>query len=73
MSQITYLTAADAAQILGVTPATVRQMADRGKLPVASTTLGGIRLFELESVEDLARKRARRSEAREAQRQRGRR
>lgn len=51
------LTAADAARILNVVPATVRVMALSGRLPVAATTEGGIRLFRREDVERLARER----------------
>ena len=51
------LTAADAARILGVVPATVRVMALSGRLPVAAMTEGGIRLFRREDVERLARER----------------
>lgn len=52
------LTAADAARILGVTPATVRQMAKRGTLHPAVVSRGGIRLFALKDVLSLARRRA---------------
>lgn len=53
----TYLTAGDAAPILEVTPAAVRDMADRGDLEIAAKTESGIRLFEREAVEHLAAKR----------------
>jgi len=53
-----FLSAADAARILEVTPATVRQMQQRGTLPLAAKTEGGIHLFRREDVEELARKRA---------------
>lgn len=52
-----FLTAGDAAQILSVTPAAVRAMADRGDLEVAATTESGIRLFERATVEHLAAER----------------
>ena len=52
------LTPADAARILGVTPAAVRDMARRGRLAVAVLTHGGNRLFRREAVERLARLRA---------------
>jgi excisionase family DNA binding protein len=52
-----FLTPADAARILGVAPATVRQMARQGTLPVAAATEGGNRLFDRRAVEALARKR----------------
>jgi excisionase family DNA binding protein len=53
-----FLSTADASRLLGVTPATVRGMARRGALPVATTTESGIRLFRRADVEALARKRA---------------
>ncbi|MGB3306367.1 MAG: helix-turn-helix domain-containing protein [Thermomicrobiales bacterium] len=43
------MTAADAARLLGVVPATVRQMHRDGRLP-AIRTEGGIRLFAREDV-----------------------
>jgi DNA-binding transcriptional MerR regulator len=48
------LTAADAARILGVVPARVRQLANEGQLPPVATTVSGTRLFRLEDVEQLA-------------------
>jgi excisionase family DNA binding protein len=48
------LTVADAARILGVVPARVRQLANEGQLPPVATTVGGIRLFRQEDVELLA-------------------
>jgi excisionase family DNA binding protein len=57
------LTVADAARILGVVPARVRQLANEGQLPPAATTVRGTRLFRLEDVEQLA-------EVREAKRNR---
>jgi excisionase family DNA binding protein len=57
------LTVADAARILGVVPARVRQLANEGQLPPAATTVRGTRLFRLEDVEQLA-------EVREAKRHR---
>jgi excisionase family DNA binding protein len=51
------LTSADAARILGVVPATVRQLEKGGKLP-AQRTPGGVRLFRRSDVERLARERA---------------
>lgn len=53
----TYLTTGDAARVLDVTPAAVRAMADRGDLPVAGETEGGIRLFKRETVVELAEER----------------
>jgi DNA-binding transcriptional MerR regulator len=52
------LTAADAARILGVVPARVRQLANEGQLPPVATTVSGTRLFRLEDVEQLADARA---------------
>ncbi len=53
-----YLTAADAARVLDVTPAAIRLMHRRGELTSAAQTEGGIRLFRRVSVERLAKKRA---------------
>ena len=53
----TYLSAADAAHILGVTSATVRLMARRDALPLAARTEGGIHLFLRADVEALAKRR----------------
>jgi excisionase family DNA binding protein len=50
----TFLTPADAARVLGVTPATIRLMVQRGDLRVAAMTESGIRLFERAEVERLA-------------------
>ncbi len=52
-----YLSVADAARILDVVPATVRQMERSGRLP-ARRTAGGIRLFCRADVERLAAARA---------------
>ncbi len=51
------LSPSEAGRILGVAPATVRQMARNGVLAVAARTEGGNRLFEREAVKALARKR----------------
>lgn len=51
------MTAGDAAAVLGLTPAGVRAMADRGDLRVAARTEGGIRLFDPHEVERLAAER----------------
>ncbi len=56
----TYLTSADAARTLGVTPAAVRQMERRGDLKVAARTEGGIRLFRRLDVDRLTARRAKR-------------
>ncbi len=53
----TYLSVADAARLLGVVPATVRQMERDGRLP-AQRTAGGMRLFRREDVEHLVAQRA---------------
>jgi excisionase family DNA binding protein len=66
------LTVADAARILGVVPARVRQLANEGQLPPAATTVRGTRLFRQEDVEQLARVReAKRHRAAAANRARG--
>jgi DNA-binding transcriptional MerR regulator len=66
------LTVADAARILGVVPARVRQLANEGQLPPAATTVSGTRLFRQEDVERLAEAReAKRSRAKLAQAARG--
>ena len=49
-----FLTAADAARILGVVPARVRQLVKEGQLHPATTTVSGTRLFRREDVERLA-------------------
>lgn len=54
---ITYLTPADVARSLGVTPATIRNMADRGELRVTAKTQSGIRLFTEKTVERVRRAR----------------
>ena len=57
----TYLSRADAAKILGVVPATVRQMEQRGELKATAQTEGGIHLFNRSDVERLAKKREKRA------------
>ncbi len=52
-----FLTAADAARILKVTPAAVRLMHQRGALRAAAETEGGIRLYRRQDVETLAQRR----------------
>ena len=59
-----FLSAADAARVLEVTPAAIRSMARRGALPVSAMTEGGIHLFRRKDVEALARRRAARKEGR---------
>lgn len=51
------LSPADAARLLGVTPATIRAMARRGTLTPVARTEGGIRLFSRKDVEELHRRR----------------
>ncbi len=58
------LTPADAARILGITPATIRLMVATGKLKVAVRTEGGIRLFRRADIERLATQRAEQAKAR---------
>lgn len=52
-----YLSSADAARLLWVTPAAVRLMVKRGELRVAAATEGGIQLFTRSDVEKLSRHR----------------
>lgn len=54
----TFLTPADAARILEVTPSAVRLMVGRGDLRIAATTESGIRLFDRGDVVALAEQRA---------------
>lgn len=66
------LTVADAARILGVVPARVRQLANEGQLPPATMTVSGTRLFRQEDVERLAEERkAKRNRAAPARAARG--
>jgi DNA-binding transcriptional MerR regulator len=51
------LTKADVAKIIGITPAGVAAMHQRGELK-ASRTAGGVRLFRRMDVEEVARRRA---------------
>lgn len=51
------LSPSDAARVLGVVPATVRAMALSGRLPPATMTESGIRLFRRGDVERLAAER----------------
>lgn len=52
-----FLTASDAARVLGVTPGAVRLMLKRGALPMAERTVGGINLFLRDDVYRLAEER----------------
>ena len=66
------LTVADAARILGVVPARVRQLANEGQLPPAATTVSGTRLFRREDVEQLAEvRKAKRNQAERTKAARG--
>ena len=56
----TFLSAADAARLLGLTASAVRLMLKRGQLPVAARTEGGIQLVRRVDVERLAAQRAER-------------
>jgi len=64
MNVTRFLSTADAARVLNVTPAAVRLMARRGDLPVAAMTEGGIHLFRRTAVDALARRRDKRQQAR---------
>jgi DNA-binding transcriptional MerR regulator len=46
-----FLMSADVARLLDITPATVRDAANAGRLKVAATTPQGVRLFLREDVE----------------------
>ncbi len=54
MSEPKYLTAADVARILRVTPGAVRMMHKRGALTVAEQTVGGIHLFLRAEIDRVA-------------------
>jgi hypothetical protein len=56
--QTDFLLSADAARIVGVTPASIREAALAGRLVVAATTAGGVRLFRSADVEAFRRQRA---------------
>ena len=64
MEKNLFLSTADASRVLDVTPATIRLMVRRGKLPVAAMTEGGMHLFRRAAVEALAQRRFRRQAAR---------
>ncbi|MFL5481255.1 MAG: helix-turn-helix domain-containing protein [Gemmatimonadaceae bacterium] len=53
----TYLTSADAARVLDLSPSAVRLMARLGTLRVSARTEGGISLFRRQDVERLAARR----------------
>lgn len=52
-----YLTKSEAPKILGITPAAVRQAADKGRLKVSAVTESGIRLFLKKDVTAFHKKR----------------
>jgi DNA-binding transcriptional MerR regulator len=52
------LSSADAARVLELTPGAVRLLRQRGELPIAARTDGGIYLFRRGEVERLAALRA---------------
>jgi hypothetical protein len=58
-----FLLAADVAKLIGRTPATVREAASEGRLPVAALTPAGVRLFRRADVERFCRERKGRSDA----------
>ena len=60
-----YITSADAARILNVTPAAIHLMVHRGALPFAARTESGIYLFTRPEVEAVAERRAERTSARQ--------
>ena len=57
MTMPEYLTSGDVAKETGFTPMGIKAASDRGELPVAAITRGGIRLFKLEDVEKFKRDR----------------
>ena len=57
-SSIEFLSSADAARILNITPAGVRVAALQKRLRVAAVTAGGVRLFARDDVERYAAERA---------------
>ncbi len=59
-----YLSAPEAAPVLGVTVQTVYGLVKRGELPLAATTEGGMYLFRREDVEHVAAERAARPKRR---------
>lgn len=61
-----YLSAPEAAPVLGVTVQTVYGLVKRGELPLAATTEGGMYLLRRGDVERLAAERAKRPRRRGA-------
>ena len=70
MARSTFVTTSGAARILQCGEATVRKQADRGELPVIrledGTLRNGVRLFDREVIERVARERAKRRLSRQA-------
>jgi signal transduction histidine kinase len=58
LPEVDLLSAADAAQLLGLSVDMVRVLARDGRLPTAAKSLRGVRLFRREDVQDLAASRA---------------
>ncbi len=54
-----YYEPADVAKLLGVTPATVCNLANRGRLPLAARSARGTRLFDPAAVQTFIRERDR--------------
>lgn len=61
-----FITTSQAAKILNVSDVGVRAMANRGALPVATTTESGTRLFDRQQVEQVAAQRIARTNSDEA-------
>ena len=61
-----YVSAPEAAPVLGVTVQTVYGLVKRGELPLAATTEGGMYLLRRSDVERLAAERAKRPKRRGA-------
>lgn len=60
-----FLLSIDAARLLRLSPAGVRDLARKGVLPVAEVTEGGVRLFRRADVERLREARRRKTSAHE--------
>lgn len=59
-----WLTVADVGRAVGLTPDTVRWLANTGRLRVGARTQGGLRLFRREAVEEYLEVRRRRAASR---------
>ncbi len=53
-----FMLVSDVARALGLSPTSIRLLAAQGRLPVAATTIAGVRLFDPRRVERLAQERA---------------